>query len=173
MGRVTGDGSSQAANGGLLELGVTRRPARLRLLGSGAQPVWGRPGLAFVRIDTQSDGGGNTAVDLVAAPGAPPRPLFTQKPSGNQLDGTVGWTAGAGDLLVALLDVSGNVEPVLVDPRTGGMQEFPQRLMTISAIARDGSAVLGESLQGEVVAVRADGKVKVLAPHADSATWTS
>jgi len=169
LARVTGDGSSQGG-GGLLELGGTRRPGNLRLLGSGERPNWGRPGLAFLSADTKS---GVDEVDLVTSPGAPPRTLFTQMPGGNRLDDIVNWTVGTGDLLIGLLDAAADIEPALIDPRTAAVQEFPQRLMALSAISRDGRTVLGESLQGEVVRVRADGNVKVLASHADSATWTS
>jgi len=178
LGFGVGAGSSQAANyEGRLELGSTARPKRLRLLGGGEQPAWGRPGLAFLRLDTKAGLGDFSELDLVAAPGGPPRALFTrQMPNGDRLAGIVGWTAGAGDLLAGLsgrFHTMQTVQPVLIDPRNGAMQYFPQQLMSISAISRDGSRVLGESLQGEVVAVRADGNVKVLASHAVSATWTS
>ena len=183
LGSIGGGVSSQGANyEGFLYSGSTSRPKVLRHGGiPGEQPAWGKPGLAFLRLDTKSGLGDYTQLDLVAAPGASPRPsprpLFTREmPNGNRLDVIVGWTAGSGDLLVGLKSVVDSfqaVQPVLIDPRTGAMQYFPQQLMSISAISRDGSTVLGESLQGEVVAVRADGNVKVLASHADSATWTS
>ncbi len=163
---------------GTLELGKTLGPKHLRLLGPGEEPAWGTPGLAFLRSSTDPalDPALNE-IDLVAAPAAPPRPLFKKRvPSGERLVDIVGWAAGLGDLLAGVADASTtppSVQPVLIDPHSGAAQYFPQRLLRISAISRDGSTVLGESPEHQVVAVRADGTVRVLARHAGSASWSS
>ncbi len=161
---------------GTLKLAKTPRPKHLRSLGPGEVPAWGQPGLAYMRPNTDGLDPSFNEIDLVAAPGGVPRPLFRGKaPNGDRLAVIVGWANGPGDLLAGVDDGSTkrDIQPVLIDPRTRTMKYFPPKLTRISAISRDGSTVLGESLQREVVAVRADGTVKVLASHADSVTWTS
>jgi len=159
---------------GKLKLASIRRPRHLRFVRSGDVPAWGEPGIAFERPNLvgSSPEGGFDAIDLVATPGGVPRRLFGG-PTPNPSVEIVEWANGPGDLLVGVFDPMGKIQPVLIDPRTKAARYFPQKLMRISAVSRDGSTVLGESLQREVVAVRADGTVKVLASHADSATWTS
>jgi len=170
-----GPGSPNPQLVGKLKLANTRRPRHLRFVRPGEVPAWGQPGIAFMRPNFvgPGDDGPFGEIDLVATPGGVSRPIFRGPPNGNLLVEIVGWANGPGELLAGLRDSNDNIQPVLIDPRTTAAKFFPQKLIRISAISRDGSSVLGESQQGQVVTERADGTIKVLASLGDSATWTS
>ncbi len=153
-----------------LELLDPRKPRKSRDLGlSGNQPLWGKPGIAFVR---------GSAIVLLRRPrpGARGRVLFDDRRSGGHLL-LAAWSQAGNRLLVGVytlnsMDEVSPIEPVLIDARRGTVLRLPQPLSALYAVSRNGHTVLGQ-MGNDVVLERADGTIKILAHNADSATWTA
>lgn len=131
-----------------------------RHLAPGNFPSWGRPGIAFTA--------GNS-VFLKPAPRKHDRTLL--RPPSNEFAFPVAWSADGNALLAAQGQSFDSVSAVLVDMRTGATRSPPSTFTSLDGLSRDGSVVLGE-MGGNVVTVRSDGELHVVARTATAASWT-
>jgi len=156
-------------HGSTVELIDPRKPNRFVGLGSGYGQLGGKPGIAFLRGST---------IMFVGHPRAraQERVLVDDRRSGEQLT-VASWSLTATRLLAGIARPGRayntfSIEPLLVDPVRGTQQHLPNALSGLNALSRDGRTVLGQA-ESDVVLERTDGTIKILAPNADSATWTA
>jgi len=145
-----------------VELLDPRKPGKFVDLGYGVAPLWGKPGIAFLR--------GSTIVFVGhPRPRARARVLLDGRRSRAALS-VADWSQGGSTLLAGIYN--GAIDPLLIDPFRGTVRRLSQGLSGLYRVSRDGHTVLGQ-LGNDVVLERSDGTVKVLARNADSATWTA
>lgn len=127
-------------------------------LGSGCQPVWGHPGLAFRRGD---------AIWLRRNIGAQARRLWRPH---RETFYPVDW-ADDDRLLVFAGSVKNGYRAVAIDLDPKQSTESTSKFSQITAISRDGREVLGQR-GGNVVVAGFSGSPKVLAYDAFAPSWT-
>jgi hypothetical protein len=139
----------------LLALKVGSR--KQRHVGQGNFPVWGRSGIALNR---------HHKVLLRKRVDDPGHMIFREN---GVVPLPVAWSADGKVLLIAEAKGS-TTTPLLLHPSKGTAKDVPVSGLTIRTLSRDGRQILGEKNQ-DVVSVRADGTVRVLAAHATNPSW--
>jgi hypothetical protein len=129
----------------------------------GAFTQWGTPGVAF-----------NSASSLVLKPVGKPRRVLIAE-SGGPFAVPVAWSASGGVLLAAEnMTGEGLFTPALVRLPSGSVSRLPEQFADIDGLARDGTLLLAETADGNVVslATNGSGTTKLLATGATEPTWT-
>ena len=140
-----------------------------RLPGTGYLPVWGRRWLAWLSTDA-THYAGPTFYGLGVTRDLRLRGKRTLLTTGaDDALAPLAWSADGRRLLVAE-SVQGGVRALLLSPATGAVVTLPTPFSGVAALSRDGRRVLG-TIGDDVVSVRDDGTVTVLATGATSPSW--
>ena len=155
---IYADSGGSCENGRIVLFSLRER--RRTSLGCGDGAVWGPKAFAFLR---------GKWVYVATRPGSKPHRLIEQ---GDGATLPVAWSADGEHLLLARAGATETTSHALiVDRTTGAAQTLEPAFTNITAISRDGHAVLGES-GGDVVTAGDDGTTSVLVKNASSPSWS-
>jgi hypothetical protein len=144
-----------------------RAPAgRLKRFAHGGYPEWGPRGVAF-----------DSGSGLVLKPVGEPRRVLIRGGDGEPFVVPIDWSLSGKTLLGAENipdEQRWRFTPVLVRLPSGHVSRLPAEFAFIDALSRDGTLVLAETAEGNVVSMPTDGTAtpKVLASGGTEATWT-